>query len=300
MARKLQIRRGNNANIPTLSPGEFGLATDTAKLYVGGESGNLEVAMKDDIDGLTATDVGAVPTSRTVNGKALSSDISLAATDVGAVPTSRTINGQALSADITLTAANVGAAGSTHSHAATDITSGTLSSDRLPTVPLAKGGTGATTAPRALYELIRSSSSLISSTVATDDYFALQDTSAGTGKKMSLANLTTYLRNNLGGAQIATGSYAGTGTYGSSNPNSLTFSFTPKFFMVQIDKESDIQMMFLLSTTSGIYFSGRDNSTELSLYHTITSFSTTVSWYATNAHNQFNKSGTTYRYVAIG
>lgn len=50
MARKLQIRRGNNANIPTLSPGEFGLATDTAKLYVGGESGNLEVAMKQYVD----------------------------------------------------------------------------------------------------------------------------------------------------------------------------------------------------------------------------------------------------------
>lgn len=66
----------------------------------------------------------AVPTSRTVNGKALSTDISLAATDVGAVPTSRTVNGQALSADITLTAANVGAAGSTHTHAASDITSG--------------------------------------------------------------------------------------------------------------------------------------------------------------------------------
>lgn len=32
-----------------------------------------------------------------------------------------------------------------HKHAATDITSGTLSSDRLPTVPVAKGGTGATT-----------------------------------------------------------------------------------------------------------------------------------------------------------
>lgn len=41
-----------------------------------------------------------VPTSRTVNGKALSSDISLTASDVGAVPTSRTVNGQALSSDI--------------------------------------------------------------------------------------------------------------------------------------------------------------------------------------------------------
>lgn len=43
----------------------------------------------------TAADVGAVPTSRTVNGKALSSDISLTASDVGALPDSTTIgNGQ--------------------------------------------------------------------------------------------------------------------------------------------------------------------------------------------------------------
>lgn len=39
----------------------------------------------------TATDVGAVPTSRTVNGKALSSNISLTASDVGALPDSTTI-----------------------------------------------------------------------------------------------------------------------------------------------------------------------------------------------------------------
>lgn len=36
-----------------------------------------------------------------------------------------------------------------HSHAATDITSGTLALDRLPTIPLSKGGTGATSAATA-------------------------------------------------------------------------------------------------------------------------------------------------------
>lgn len=44
-------------------------------------------------------------------------------------------------------------ANSSHTHAASDITSGTLSSDRLPTVPIAKGGTGATTAAAALTNL---------------------------------------------------------------------------------------------------------------------------------------------------
>ena len=72
----------------------------------------------------SAADVGAVPTSRTVNGKALSSNITLNASDVGArannwtptasevgaVPTSRTVNGKPLSSNISLTADDVGAA----------------------------------------------------------------------------------------------------------------------------------------------------------------------------------------------
>ena len=75
----------------------------------------------------SAADVGAVPTDRTVNGKALSQNITLTAddvgarantwmptaSDVGAVPTTRTVNGKALSADISLMAVDVGARAST-------------------------------------------------------------------------------------------------------------------------------------------------------------------------------------------
>ena len=89
----------------------------------------------------TASDVGAVPNSRTVNSKPLSSDIVLnaadtgavdtsllgkangvatlnsnsklvqmpTASDVGAVPTGRTINGKPLTANVALTATDVGA-----------------------------------------------------------------------------------------------------------------------------------------------------------------------------------------------
>nr|ELR5257598.1 hypothetical protein [Providencia rettgeri] len=57
----------------------------------------------------TAGNVGAVPTTRKVNNKALSADITLNATDVGAVPTTRKVNTKVLSADITLNAADVGA-----------------------------------------------------------------------------------------------------------------------------------------------------------------------------------------------
>ena len=51
--------------------------------------------------------------------------------------------------NVNLTAANVGAAAASHNHSASNITSGTLSVDRLPTVTVAKGGTGATTAAAA-------------------------------------------------------------------------------------------------------------------------------------------------------
>ena len=46
-----------------------------------------------------------------------------------------------------------------HTHAASDVTSGTLSADRLPTVPIAHGGTGATTAAAARTNLGAASAS---------------------------------------------------------------------------------------------------------------------------------------------
>ena len=49
-----------------------------------------------------------VPTTRTVNGYALSSNIALSAADVSAVPTTRTVNGYALSSNISLGASDVG------------------------------------------------------------------------------------------------------------------------------------------------------------------------------------------------
>lgn len=71
----------------------------------------------------SAEDVGAVPTTRTVNGHALSANVTLdaddvgarpdtwtpTASDVGAVPTTRTINSKPLSSNVTLTAEDVGA-----------------------------------------------------------------------------------------------------------------------------------------------------------------------------------------------
>lgn len=52
-----------------------------------------------------------------------------------------------------ITPENIGAADEEHTHSAADITSGTMSVSRLPTITVAKGGTGATTAAQARVNL---------------------------------------------------------------------------------------------------------------------------------------------------
>lgn len=113
MAVTIQVKRGNRAGLPTLSPGEYGLATDTQELFIGGSNGNVQIPLLNssgDIPSNFLPDLSStyVPTTRTVNGKALSSNITLGAADVGAVPTSRTVNGKALTSNITLGASDIG------------------------------------------------------------------------------------------------------------------------------------------------------------------------------------------------
>jgi len=45
MANTIQVRRGANASLPTLSAGEFGFSTDTYQTYVGDGAANHEIAM---------------------------------------------------------------------------------------------------------------------------------------------------------------------------------------------------------------------------------------------------------------
>ena len=125
----------------TLTAGDVG--ADAAGTASGVQS-NLtnHINNKSNPHEVTAVQVGAVPTSRTVNNKPLSSNITLTAGDVGAdaagaantvqsnltshinnksnphgvtaaqagaVPTSRTVNGKALSSNISLSASDVGA-----------------------------------------------------------------------------------------------------------------------------------------------------------------------------------------------
>lgn len=124
------------------------------------------------------------------------------------------------------------------------------------------------------------------------------------------------------GTKIATGSYKGTGTYGSSNPCKLTFDFAPKFLWIYGYEPS--------SPSVGFYhFLNNDGSTIIPTDCLTTSYSKyyglwtvsmsnksyvlakksddgkTISWYTTLtgdgiASSQVNASGYTYYYLAIG
>lgn len=114
-----------------------------------------------------------------------------------------------------------------------------------------------------------------------------------------------------GRAQVATGSYTGTGTYGESNPCSLTFDFAPK--------------IVIITQSSGLYpedghwgsdcFIWTYGQTKVyKIAFNITSYITcslsgnTLSWYHGSqsidgnkrASGQCNVSGAKYLYLAIG
>lgn len=80
-----------------------------------------------------------------VQNKAVNTAISDLQTKIG----NTSVSSQIMTAIDAITPDSIGAAASSHNQAASTITSGTLSSNRLPTVPITKGGTGATTASSA-------------------------------------------------------------------------------------------------------------------------------------------------------
>lgn len=135
------------------------------------------------------------------------------------------------------------------------------------------------------------------------------------------------------GVQIATGSYVGTGTFGESNPNVLTFDFEPYAVFVFSDNYQVAETFQETAWSSGgwrsvfsfslISFFRGGSSVEVAamrpkdlngnLGQTITNMpytmeGNTVSWKYTNTYGsdslkarvQLNVSGTAYHYIAIG
>lgn len=103
--------------------------------------------------------------------------------------------------------------------------------------------------------------------------------------------------------RIETGSYTGTGTNGSDNPNTLTFLFVPQIVFIVEDYGSNSAITGFNAIVHGQTNSnGVTYSSYLRWSITWSSDGTSVSWYAYSgtAEKQMNTSSRTYRYVAIG
>lgn len=119
---------------------------------------------------------------------------------------------------------------------------------------------------------------------------------------------------NLGLPQLAVGSYVGTGTYGKSKPNKLTFNFKPKVIIfygkVRDYTKSGRKFPVIALCDSGEYYCMTHSD---HTYGVMSVSGNTVSWYTTNTYDaayeeyapfvpcsQMNGAGETYHYVAIG
>ena len=103
--------------------------------------------------------------------------------------------------------------------------------------------------------------------------------------------------------KIETGSYVGTGTYGASNPNTLTFGFVPKLVWIY---EANKNYISTSAGYNGLWFASwpylsylLDSGTTVTRYASLSG--KTLSWYeSSSAFNQLNYSEKVYTYIAIG
>lgn len=202
------------------------------------------------------------------------------------------------------TAAQVGAAAKSHTHNAQDINAGTLS--------VLRGGTGRTTFPSGQMlcgtgsgiDTISWCGALYSKGINNPWSGTLPVAYGGTGCTSLTALATALATADSGLCKIVTGSYIGTGGYGTHNKKSLTFSAPPKLLVVMPASNTSngqrggfIALRGISSSRAGgimddvtgdwgqLYYTWDDN---------------TVTWYSpNNEHSQQNLNGMTYYYFAI-
>lgn len=115
-----------------------------------------------------------------------------------------------------------------------------------------------------------------------------------------------------GGAKIEVGSYVGTGKYGSSNPNKLTFGFVPKMVLIGLNYDVSGNWAYAFSY-EGLYIAGMSkmrvftrekasgSATKGENIMLKTSSGNVLEWYsAGTAPYQLNDTSRTYVYIAIG
>ena len=102
---------------------------------------------------------------------------------------------------------------------------------------------------------------------------------------------------------IETGSYVGTGTSGSGNPNTLTFGFEPKFVHIQSYSIGNADgtgygFAFFLSGTHGFTIGPSSSNDLYSLYAKFNK--NILSWYQNNEYAQLNAKKVKYFFAALG
>lgn len=122
------VTPGVTGTLPIANGGTGATTAEQARINLGAASSSHSHTIND------------LPTIPVAKGGTGATTASQALTNLGAAPVSHSHK----KADISDFA---------HNHSASDINSGTLSTDRLPTIPVSKGGTGATTAAAALTAL---------------------------------------------------------------------------------------------------------------------------------------------------
>jgi len=203
------------------------------------------------------------------------------------------------------TAAQVGAAAKSHTHNAQDINAGTLS--------VLRGGTGLSSPTNGAVILGQGNSALrayswygalYSSGTNNPRSGTLPVAYGGTGCTSLTALATALATADSGLGKIVTGSYSGTGGYGTNNKKSLTFSAPPKLLVVMPTSNTStgqrggfIALRGISSSRAGGIMD--DVSGDWGqLYYTWDG--NTVTWYSpNNEYSQQNLNGMTYYYFAI-
>ena len=150
------------------------------------------------------------PSSRKVNGKPLSTDITLTSVDVKADAAGSATNALNSAKQYTDTIA-AGKAAKSHIHDATNITTGTLSQDRLPLVPVTKGGTGKTNGKDAANYFINSLEEGTATPTDADKIITQYvggGTTTTTYHRRPLSTLWSYIKPKCDAIYQAKGSYA--------------------------------------------------------------------------------------------
>ena len=289
------------------------------------------LATLEDLEALTAADVGAVPTSEkgAQNGVAtLGSDGKIPAAqiptlgyipseqkaaangvasldgsgkvpaaqipDLRHVPDTRKVNGKALNADVTLSASDVGAREDTWKPGVSDLAAGFI-------LPLNMGGTGANTKAGAKAALdipnlpvsVANGGTGATTAAGARENLGLGDYETVKGTVTTLGqNVATLMQQSV---RMTQGYYVGDGTYGESHPNTLTFDFTPVLVLVYT-KGNTGNTVILAHMLRGIDLAEGFASG----FIPVTWSNRGVSWYAAVADWQGNKNGQVYYYIAIG